>query len=136
MPRHQQANPSSNGAGALPGLPMPAAAPAPTQAAGPVQPPTAEVFGAWRGALAAWLQEHRTYPDAARRDGTEGRVVVRFTIDGAGLVTGVALVGSSGSTVLDEAALALLRGAHVPALPAPGPDHLSITLPVRYSLGH
>ncbi len=136
MPRHEQADPSASGAGALPGLPVPAASPAPTQAASPVPPATAEAVGAWRGALAAWLQEHRTYPDAARRDGIEGRAVVRFTIDAAGLVTGVVLVGSSGSPVLDEATLALLRGAHLPAPPAPGPDHLSITLPVRYSLGH
>ena len=84
--------------------------------------------------MLAWLRGHRTYPDAARRDGVEGRVVVRFTIDSAGLVTGVALVGSSGSAVLDEAAQALLRGAHLPAPPAPAPDHLSITLPVSYNL--
>jgi len=90
--------------------------------------------GAWRGALAAWLQEHKTYPEAARRDGVEGRVTLRFTMDRAGMVTDVALVRGSGSTVLDEAAIALLRGSRLPAPPAPAPDHISITLPIRYSL--
>ena len=57
---------------------------------------------------------------------------MRFTIDSAGLVIAVVVVGSSGSAVLDEAAQALLRGAHLPAPPTL--DHLSITLPINYAL--
>ncbi len=90
--------------------------------------------GAWRSALAAWLQQHRTYPEAARRGGVEGRVVVHFTMDRQGTVTEVTLVRSSGSAVLDEAATGLLRGSHLPPPPAPAPDSISITLPIRYSL--
>ncbi len=136
--RHQAAEPSPSDASfppALPASPVLSATP-PQQALVPVQSPTPEAAGAWRGALAAWLQDHRTYPDEARRDGTEGRAVVRFTIDRSGLVTAVALVSSSGSALLDEAAQTLLRGAHVPPPPAPAPDHLSVTLPVRYTLAH
>jgi protein TonB len=110
---------------------VPAALP-PVQA--PPQPASAEAIGTWRTALAAWLAQHRTYPDAARREGVEGRAVVRFTIDASGLVTEVALVSSSGSAVLDEAAEVLLRRAQLPPPPPPVPGHLSITLPLRYSL--
>ena len=120
-----------------PTTPVPSAAPVqPSQMAAPVQQASVEATGAWRSALAAWLQEHRTYPEAARRGGVEGRVVVRFTMDDTGVVTAVVLVSGSGSTVLDEAAQALLRGAHLPPPPPPAPEHLSVTLPVRYSLAH
>ena len=125
--------------------PEPDAAPSPASGAPPApsalraqaapalqQAPSPEAIGGWRSALSAWLQGHRSYPNAARRDGAEGRVVVRFTIDSAGLVTAVVVVGSSGSAVLDEAAQALLRGAHLPAPPTL--DHLSITLPINYAL--
>lgn len=111
---------------------MPASSPAATTADPPAA--AADRSGAWRGALAAWLQGHKTYPEAARRDDVEGRVIVRFTMDRGGTVMEVALVRSSGSTVLDDAAMALLRGARLPAPPAPAPDHVSITLPIRYSL--
>ncbi len=114
--------------------PSPEAAAPPANAAAPSASPAADAGGAWRGALAAWLQGHKTYPEAARRDGVEGRVVVRFTMDRGGTVTEVSLVRSSGFPMLDEAAAALLRGSRLPAPPAPAPDHLSITLPIRYSL--
>ncbi len=116
----------ASGAPPAPSAPPAQAAPALQQA------PSPEAIGGWRSALSAWLQGHRSYPDAARRDGVEGRVVVRFTIDSAGLVIAVVVVGSSGSAVLDEAAQALLRGAHLPAPPTL--DHLSITLPINYAL--
>jgi periplasmic protein TonB len=96
--------------------------------------PAVNLTGAWRGALAAWLAAHRTYPDLARRDGVEGRVVVRFVMDGGGVVGEVTIVGSSGSTMLDQAATAMLRGAHLPAPPAPAPNSITITLPIHYSL--
>ena len=56
--------------------------------------------------------------------------MVHFQMDEAGDVRELALVQSSGSGVLDQAALAMLRGAHLPRPPA----GTSITLPIRYSL--
>ncbi len=99
-------------------------------------PPAAAAYssGAWQGALAAWLQAHKRYPEQARRDGIEGRVVVRFAVDREGTVKQVNLVHSSGSSELDEAAMAMLRGSHLPPPPAPAPDTISITLPIHYSL--
>ncbi len=95
---------------------------------------TAETSAAWREALAAWLRDHRTYPDAARRDGIEGRVVVRFAIDRTGTVREALLERSSGSTLLDDAAIVMLRGAHLPAPPGAGEGLIALTLPIRYSL--
>ncbi len=96
---------------------------------------TAAAGAAWRAGLSAWLREHTIYPDAARRDGEQGRVVVRFTVDRAGQVLDVALVGSSGSASLDQAAQAMLRGARLPAFPtAMAQAQTTITVPIRYTL--
>jgi protein TonB len=94
-------------------------------------PPAADQ-SAWRGALAAWLRAHRTYPEEARRAGTEGRVVIHFSIGPDGRVREVSLVTSSGAAMLDDAALAMLRGATLP--PPPGGAAVSLTLPIRYAL--
>ena len=95
----------------------------------------AEVAAGWRSALTAWLQAHKSYPEAARREGEEGRVIVRFTVDRDGQVVGVAVTQGSGWQVLDDAAQAILRGARVPAFP-PGmsQDKITVTLPIRYSM--
>ncbi len=123
--RDAQAAPPSLASPATPSTSAPTNAPAPAPG---------DLTGAWHSALAAWLQGHKTYPDAARRDGVEGRVVVRFAIDRDGLVKDVTLVRGSGYPVLDDAAMALLRGSRLPPPPATAPETTSITLPIRYSL--
>jgi protein TonB len=101
---------------------------------------TAQSAGAesrsWQDRLSAWLQAHRTYPDAARRAGEEGSPTIRFTIARDGSVTAVSLIRTSGSGQLDTAALALLDHAQVPALPPNFPDTVTVTISVRYSLNH
>jgi protein TonB len=92
-------------------------------------------FAAWQSALAEWLQSHKTYPEAARRDRAQGRVLIRFTVDRNGHVTDVALESSSGSPILDRAAQTMLRGAVLPALPASLPQNeLILSIPIRFSL--
>jgi len=89
----------------------------------------------WRGSLAAWLQSHRTYPEEARRMSQEGRAVVRFTAGRDGRVLEFALVSSSGSAALDEAAQAMFRGARLPAFPAGmAQDRITVTVPIRFTL--
>lgn len=84
--------------------------------------------------MAAWLQSHRSYPDEARRRGEEGRVVIRFTVNRDGRVLDVALVSSSGSELLDEAARAMFR-ARLPAFPAGmAQDQITVTVPIRFTL--
>ena len=51
------------------------------------------------------LEKAKAYPEAARRDGLEGTVEVRFRITPSGRVDTVEIVQSSGHAVLDESAL-------------------------------
>ena len=45
------------------------------------------------------------YPPASRRLGEEGVVMVSLRVSSSGCVTGAAIVGSSGSELLDDAVL-------------------------------
>lgn len=100
---------------ALPHLapPAPAATPAPGAAA---------ISRAWQGALAAWVQSRQRYPEAARRQGLGGQVALRVTISHDGQVLEAQVVRSSGADLLDQAALAMLRGGHAPSFPADMPQ--------------
>ena len=81
------------------------------------------------------MQAHKTYPEAAHRNGEQGRVVVRFTVARDGRVLSVTLVGGSNSESLDDAAQAMLRGATLPSFPAAlSQAQLTVTLPIRYAL--
>jgi protein TonB len=70
---------------------------------------------AWNTLLSAWLAAHKTYPEIARRRGEQGTVTLKLTIGADGTVLDAALASGSGSTVLDQAAEAMLRGARLPA---------------------
>jgi protein TonB len=89
----------------------------------------------WQQAVSGWLSSRKTYPEAARQRGEEGAVAVRFTVDRSGRVMDAAIVKASGSALLDDAALGLLRHAVLPAFP---PDmtqsSITITTTMRYSL--
>jgi protein TonB len=90
---------------------------------------------AWQRSLAAWLAAHKTYPDEARRRGTEGSVVLRLTADRSGRVTDVVLVRSAGSPTLDEAAEAMVRNATLPPFTAGmALDRVTVTIQIRYAL--
>ena len=105
-------------------LPVPEAGAPPPPAARPA-PAASEAALGWRVALAAWLQAHKTYPEAARRSGEQGRVVVRFTVARDGQVLDVQLASSSGSPRLDQGATGMLRGARLPRSPPPCPRRKS-----------
>jgi len=70
-----------------------------------------------------------TYPDAARRDGLEGTVWLRFRIAADGSVQDVEVDRSSGHTLLDDAAISAVRRAG-PYPPYGGP----IRYPFTYRL--
>ena len=91
--------------------------------------------GAWQGALATWVQSRKRYPDEARRQGAEGQVVVRFTLGRDGQVLDAQIVRGSGSDVLDQATLAMFRGARAPPFPADMTQpQLTTSIGVRYRL--
>lgn len=101
----------------------------------PVTTPGPEVTAGWRGAMSAWLQSHKTYPDEARQKGEEGSALVKFTVDRGGRVLEFALVRGTGSASLDAAVGRMLTGAQLPAFPAAmTQDQTTVTVQIRYAL--
>lgn len=84
----------------------------------------------WHVALGQWLAAHKRYPEQARRNGDEGIVGVRFTVDAGGRVLDVAVTRSSGSLLLDDAAREMLAGQRVPPFP-PTMTLAQTTVPVN-----
>ena len=72
-----------------------------------VAAPLAEVFVP----PSFYFRQEPAYPERARRAGTEGIVGVRVALTAEGAVREVSLVRSSGSRLLDEAALAAARAS-------------------------
>lgn len=85
-----------------------AASPAPVITAAPAVPPPRPPF---LEPPAFLVREEPSYPARARRAGSEGRVVVKVLLSSSGEVTALAVHESSGSALLDEAALAAARAS-------------------------
>jgi protein TonB len=87
----------------------------------------------WKSELYARLKQFQHYPEAARSHGETGTASISFTIDGSGRVVAAHLVASSGSSILDQEALATVHRAS--PMPAP-PNGASVTIsvPMRYTL--
>jgi len=66
-----------------------------------------------------------SYPPQAISEKQEGNAVIRFTIDAGGTLAGYYITTSSGSSILDEGALACVRAAS-PFEPLPGAFNLSL----------
>lgn len=91
--------------------------------------------GAWRSALAAWVQSRKRYPDDARQQGMEGQVAVRVTFGRDGQVLDARVARSSGSDPLDRAALAMFQGVRGPPFPADmAQPQVTVTTGIRYRL--
>ena len=85
---------------------------------------------------AAYLNNPRPgYPAVARRMGLTGEVRLRVTVDKAGHPERVTLHASSGSDVLDRAALDAVRGwRFVPARRGDEPLAADVVVPIRFEL--
>ncbi|SFJ83864.1 outer membrane transport energization protein TonB (TC 2.C.1.1.1) [Bosea sp. OK403] len=85
----------------------------------------------WRGTLIAHLNRYKRFPGGA----SPGTVQVAFSIDRGGRVLSARLAGSSGDTILDEEAVAMVRRASpVPAPPqGVGGGTIALAVPVRFS---
>nr|WP_255616560.1 energy transducer TonB [Microvirga puerhi] len=95
-----------------------------------------DVLNRYIATLAATLRDRLRYPEIARSQGISGVATLRFTMHRSGQVIGASLLRSTGSPVLDEAALAVARpGGNLP----PAPDSLpqqqfSLSVPLRFNL--
>jgi protein TonB len=131
--------------------PIAIAAPSAPKLTPPVQPkantaPTTvaatgdELDGIKRGYLQGIEQEikkYKTYPKAAKENNNEmGIVKVKFRVGSNGEILKIAVVTSSGSKILDKAAVDLLtKIAKFQALPAKlKKEHMDITLNIDYTL--
>ena len=86
------------------------------------------------GKLKQWWDQRSFYPREASQTNEGGSVRLRVVIAADGEVTFVQVVQGSGSSVLDNAALAVFRNAHLPPFP-PGtpaqPADVLVTLHYR-----
>jgi protein TonB len=80
------------------------------------------------------LSWSKHYPEAARARGEQGTVRLALVIDRGGHVVSARVIGSSGSAILDEAALDMARRASGRPLPPEMGASVSLTVPVRYSI--
>jgi protein TonB len=75
------------------------------------------------------------YPVAARRLGLQGRVVLRVHVGVDGAALSVEVEESSGHAVLDEAAVAAVRGwTFEPAREGECPVESFVSVPIRFRL--
>ncbi|MFN0263383.1 TonB family protein [Tepidamorphus sp. 3E244] len=90
----------------------------------------------YAGRVMAHLRRHQRYPAAARRARAQGRATVRFTINSSGSVIGVNLARSSGHSLLDSEAVAMVRRAsRFPPIPSgAGRNSMSFTAPISFRL--
>jgi protein TonB len=80
-------------------------------------------------AIRAALERAKNYPQTAKRRGIEGTAIVEFSIDIKGMPENVKIEKSSGSDILDSAALSTITRA------APFPhDIRSIKVPISFRL--
>ena len=84
----------------------------------------------------ALLERNKRYPAVAQSRREQGIAQVFFSLDRQGRVIDSRVVRSSGASVLDEEALALLRRAQpFPAPPRELPgEHVDLTVPIRFNL--
>jgi protein TonB len=60
------------------------------------------------GALLKWLGDNLVYPEKAKKNGIQGKVIIKFIVDEAGNVNNPVVVRSV-DPLLDEAALEVVR---------------------------
>lgn len=90
----------------------------------------------WHKSLVRHVNRHKKYPRSARRNGEEGVASVTFVLDRSGKVLSAELIGSSGSTELDDEAVAVLeRASPFPAPPAEVASvSISLRLPIKFQI--
>ncbi|MGQ0683903.1 TonB family protein [Bradyrhizobium sp.] len=107
---------------------------APTQ--GVPNEKNSEAVATWRTQVLALVERNKRYPEAARARREQGTAQVSFTLDRKGMLVNARITQSSGSGVLDEEAIALLKRAQpFPAPPAAFPGELILVRqPIRFTV--
>lgn len=113
-----------------------APAPQPAPQAQSDQPIQGKVDYGWlAGAIRTRVEQLKHYPHIARANRWEGRVVLRAVISEDGQLVDLKVAESSGHSVLDEAALEVLKKAAPLTLPQPlGRPQVVVQVPISYRL--
>jgi TonB family protein len=83
---------------------------------------------AWMGKLKQWWDQHSFYPKEASQTNEGGNVKVHIIIAPDGQITSIEVVQSSGLSVLDAAAVAVFRNAHLPPFPPGTPAQPAVVV--------
>jgi protein TonB len=88
----------------------------------------------WRKELLSHIDRYKRWPETDRAYHLEGEVTLEFTLDRAGRIVVSHVLHSSGSAVLDDAAMSTLkRATPLPMPPLHASDEaLHLTLPIRF----
>jgi protein TonB len=132
----QRTRPAAPSAAAAPARPAASAIPGRAGNRGNIETGGAALVSSYQAQVQAHLQRFRTYPEAARSRGITGVAAVRFALGRDGQVLSVSLARGSGASVLDEAALAMVRRASpFPPFPAGlNRTRMDLAAPVRFDL--
>jgi TonB family protein len=87
----------------------------------------------WKSQIIELIERNKRYPDSAPPADEERVVKVLFSLDRRGRVMDSRIISSSGSSVLDEEALALVRRSEpFPPTPQELKDRVNLMLPIRF----
>ncbi|ATI83420.1 energy transducer TonB [Sphingobium yanoikuyae] len=87
----------------------------------------------WEAVLLGHLEKYRRYPATARNRREQGVTYVTFHMNRAGMLLSNRIMRSSGSALLDRAALETLKRAQpLPSIPADRSDPLELSVPVEF----
>jgi protein TonB len=90
----------------------------------------------WKSQLVAQLERNKRYPPEAQSRGEKGIAQLAFNVDRSGGVHNARITRSSGSSLLDQATLALVTRAA--PLPPPPPEitgsQIPISVPIHYNM--
>jgi periplasmic protein TonB len=91
---------------------------------------------AWQRDLVSRINRYKRYPATAATHRVEGVVTVQFTVDRAGVVLASQVLHSSGSPLLDDEAITMLRrAAPLPAPPAQAQaETFEFVLPIHFKI--
>jgi periplasmic protein TonB len=89
----------------------------------------------WKSEIVMRIMAEKEYPEEARSQGIGGTALVAFSVSASGSIRSARLVRSSGSAILDRAAVETVRRANpVPPAP-PGINGGAFTVPLHFSVG-
>lgn len=79
------------------------------------------------------IEVFKKYPQDALKRGEEGEVQLKFIVLSDGNVKDIAIIKSSGFSVLDEASMHLVKKT-APFLPPPGNRSFAVRVPINYEI--